>query len=204
MVRVGISVEGVTEERFIKKVISPYLANKDIDITPIIVGGGIDLAKTRNELKRIANSFDYVTTFYDFYGFKGKIEGETKSSLEQKITENAHDNVAQKLIPYVQMYEFEGLLFSCPAVIEQVLQENGVKRWAEKILMQFKDNPENINDSKKTAPSKRLQEKTAYRKTTHGPNIAHYIGVAGIREKCSGFDEWLNRIENLHASKPLD
>lgn len=71
MVRIGISVEGTTEERFIKQVLAPYLAAKLIFVVPISMGGDVKLDRVKNELKCMAASFDYVTTFYDFYGFKG-------------------------------------------------------------------------------------------------------------------------------------
>lgn len=201
MVRVGISVEGTTEERFVEMVLSPHLAQKQIYITPISMGGDVKLDRVKSELKKIANSFDYVTTFYDFYGFKGKLEDDTKASLEKKIFEHSHKSIQAKLIPYVQMYEFEGLLFSCPtAMHDQLNQQNSepsVEVWASNVLSQFGSDPEKINDSPQTAPSKRLEANTNYRKTTHGPNIAKQIGISKLREKCVGFDKWLNNLEQL-------
>ena len=197
MVRVGISVEGATEERFVKMVLAPYLATKQIYVTPISVGGAINLDRIRFELKRMASSFSYVTTFYDFYGFQGSVEGETKASLELKIKEHAHPSIQAKLIPYVQMYEFEGLLFTSPEAIAMHLSGDNLMSWAQAVLNRFNDNPEDINDSTETAPSKRLIQKTNYRKTTHGPNIAEEIGIKVLREKCGGFDEWLVRLEAL-------
>ena len=197
MVRVGISVEGSTEERFMKMVLAPYLADKNIYITPISMNGDVKIAKVEFELKSILYNFDYVSTFYDFYGFKGKSEVETKETLEQKIEDIMHHTVRQKLIPYVQMYEFEGLLFSSSAALASNLGDVSLVNWADNILVQFNGDPERINDSTVTAPSKRLQGNTKYRKTTHGPNIAKEIGIDGIRDKCAGFDDWLNRLENL-------
>ncbi len=197
MVRVGISVEGTTEERFIKAALAPYLQKKGVYIVPISLGGDVSIDKVKDELKKIANSFDYITTLYDFYGFKRKCENDNKDSLENKLKSAAHDNVKPKLIPYVQMYEFEGILFSCPEAMEQVLNKKGIQQWAEKILKEFKNNPEAINNSKETAPSKRLEKHTGYRKTTHGPNIAKEIGIEKIRTMCAGFDEWLNKLEAL-------
>lgn len=197
MVRVGISVEGATEERFVKMVLAPYLATKQIYVTPISVGGAINLDRIRSELKRMASSFSYVTTFYDFYGFQGSAEGETKTSLELKIKEHAHPSIQAKLIPYVQIYEFEGLLFTSPETIATHLSGDNLMSWAQAVLSQFNNNPEDINDSTETAPSKRLIQKTNYRKTTHGPNIADEIGIEVLREKCGGFDEWLVRLESL-------
>lgn len=200
MVRVGISVEGATEERFIKMVLAPYLATKNIYMTPISVNGAINLDRIRSELQRMANSFSYVTTFYDFYGFQANTKEETKESLELKIKEHAHPSIQSKLIPYVQMYEFEGLLFTSPEAIAAHLQGDDLMSWAQQVLHSFDDNPEAINDSTETAPSKRLIHNTNYRKTTHGPNIALDIGVEELRRKCPGFDVWLNRLESLNEN----
>jgi len=101
-----------------------------------------------------------------------------------------------KIIPYIHMYEFEGLLFSSPSTIATVLQQDEIRLWAEDILHQFHGNPELINNSSQTAPSKRLAV-TPYRKTTHGPNIAKEIGLDILRGKCKGFGDWLSRLEAL-------
>jgi hypothetical protein len=197
MVRVGLSIEGPTEERFVKAVLAPYLATKDIFITPISMGGDVNVDRVRSELKNISPSFDYVSTLYDFYGFKKKREGDNKESLEQHIFDVVHENIKPKLIPYIQMHEFEGLLFSCPEGMERGLNEAGVKEWCQSILDSFDRDPEKINNSPETAPSKRLEKETSYRKTTHGPNIAKEIGIEKIREMCTGFNEWLNKLEAL-------
>lgn len=197
MVRIGISVEGPTEERFIKKVLEPYLLRKNVFITPISLGGDVSISRASKELKKIANSFDYVTTLYDFYGFRSRLAGEDKTALEVRLLDSVPAGVQKKLIPYIQMYEFEGLLFSCPESMERALNECGVKNWGQSILDQFNGNPETINNSTETAPSKRLLKNTKYRKTIHGPNIAEEIGIPKIRQVCAGFHEWLCKIENL-------
>lgn len=207
MVRIGISVEGTTEERFVEMVLSPYLVQKQIYVTPISMGGDVKLDRVKSELKKMANSFDYVTTFYDFYGFKGKLQEDTKGSLEQKMFNHAHKSIQAKLVPYVQMYEFEGLLFTSPtamhASLNQLNSDADVESWASEILSQFGHDPEKINDSPQTAPSKRLENNTNYRKTTHGPNIAKQIGIAQLREKCEGFDQWLDSLEALENNQHL-
>ena len=195
MVRIGISVEGTTEERFVKVVIAPYFETKGIYVYPISISGNVNVDRIRNELKSISNSFDYVTTFYDYYGFRGKKIDETKESLEEEIKNTVHESVRKKLIPYVQMYEFEGLLFSSPESMARVLNKESVKNWAQRILLEFNNNPEKINDSNQTAPSKRLLGKTGYRKIVHGPDIAKDIGLMKIREMCFGFNTWLKLLE---------
>jgi len=196
MVRVGISVEGVTEERFIKLSLAPHLAQQAIFVTPVSMGGNVSIDRVKYEINKLIYNFDVVTTFYDFYGFKRKPKSETKDSLEAQILESAPKAVQGKIIPYIQMYEFEGLLFSSPSTIATVLQQDEIKPWAEAILHQFNGNPELINNSSQTAPSKRLAT-TPYRKTTHGPNIAKEIGLDVLRQKCKGFDSWLSLLEAL-------
>lgn len=197
MVRVGISVEGTTEERFIKTLLAPHLSQNEIYVTPVSVNGNVSIDRIKHELENLAYSFDYVTTFYDFYGFKHKADGETKTTLEAKIKDSVKESLRGKLIPYIQMYEYEGLLFSSPEAIAVVLQKESLTEWAANILIEFNNNPEKVNDSPETAPSKRLEQSTNYRKTTHGPNIAQEIGLAKIRNMCLGFDDWLTQLESL-------
>jgi len=200
MVRLAISVEGPTEERFVHKVMAPYLASRDIYANPMLLGrsgGDVSMSRIKKDLNHLAKSFDKVTTLYDFYGFRGKGDADNKESLEQKIVDSVAIPLRNRIIPYVQMYEFEGLLFSSPDAIESNILENGLSDWATAILNDFDGNPERINDSVNTAPSKRLLKKSSYIKTVHGPNIALDIGLEVLREKCSGFDAWLSQLEAL-------
>ena len=177
MVRIGISVEGLTEERFVKTVLCLYLADMQIYITAVSMDGVVNIDKVRNEVKKIAFSFDYVTTLYDFYGFSRKEEGVTKESLQRRLVDAMHETIRERFIPYVQMYEFEGLLFSSPEVIAIALNQEQLNEWAAEILNEFNHNPESINNSVETAPSKRLEYNPTYRKSTHGPDIAKEIGL---------------------------
>lgn len=196
MVRLGISVEGATEERFVISCLMPYFAQKQVFITPVSLNGNVSVDRISHELKNLLYSFDVVTTLYDFYGFKQLNKDETKESLEHRILTSVPQNLQERLIPYIQMYEFEGLLFSSPSIMADVLQEEKIEPWAQKILNQFNGIPELINNSPETAPSRRLAI-TPYRKTTHGPNIAKEIGIGNIRKKCDGFDDWIRVLEGL-------
>jgi hypothetical protein len=200
VVRLAISIEGQTEERFIQMVIVPYLQDQKIYAKPILLGrngGDVSLPRIKKDLNTLANSFDKVTTFYDFYGFRGKHETESKETLEQKIVDSVAVSLRDRIIPYVQMYEFEGILFSSPSAIENNIQQSGLENWANSLLKEFGGNPEKINDSPQTAPSKRLLSRANYIKTVHGPNIAKEIGLNSLREQCAGFSNWLNKLEAL-------
>lgn len=202
MVRLAISVEGQTEEHFIRNLMVPYLRDKEIYAEPLLLGrtgGDVSLPRIKKDLNNLARSFDKVTTFYDFYGFRGKDKTENKETLEQKIVNCVAVSLRERIIPYVQMYEFEGLLFSSPEAIENIINQPGLEDWASGVLQQFKGDPEKINDSRQTAPSKRLLGKTSYIKTIHGPDIAEEIGLDVLRKKCTGFDDWLSRLEASQA-----
>lgn len=202
MVRLAISAEGQTEEKFIITVITPYLLNLNIYSKPILLGGrggNVSFARIERDLNSLARSFDKVTTLYDFYGFEGKDQNESKESLELEIINRVASPLRNKIIPYIQMFEFEGLLFSSPEAIENNINQSGLATWAENILRQFQNDPEKINNSPHTAPSKRLSGQAQYLKTVHGPNICAEIGLDVLRQKCSGFDGWLTSLEALQA-----
>ena len=56
---------------------------------------------------------------------------------------------------------------------------------------------EDINDSRETAPSKRIERifEGTYSKTEHGPLIAESIGMDVIRAKCPAFNEWVGKLQ---------
>jgi len=210
MIRVAISVEGQTEDEFCKQILVPYFRNYDIELVSIIVttkrmkcgikhkGGCINLNRIKSELIKILPNFDYVTTFYDLYGFD--IEGTyTAEELENKIGEIFDNN--RKLIPYIQKYEFETLLFSEPSFYEDYFDDSSAKTEIENIITSC-GGVENINNSRETAPSKRIDKffdkyDEQYDKVFHGPSIADDIGLDIILDKCTRFKDWIETIQNL-------
>ncbi|MDM8522620.1 DUF4276 family protein [Desulfococcaceae bacterium HSG8] len=133
MLRIGISVEGATEREFVNQVIMPYLSEQGILTTPVPMNGNISLDRIRNELPRLLGSFDYVTTFYDLCGFKRR-QGKSAEELEQDILELLDPKRQQRLIPYIQQYEFEALVFSDPAIIADELHDTDKQSRAEAIV----------------------------------------------------------------------
>lgn len=81
MTRVAISVEGQTEDEFCKQTLASYFRAFDVELKSIIVatkrekcgakhkGGCINLDRIKHEIQKLLPHFDYVTTFYDLYGF---------------------------------------------------------------------------------------------------------------------------------------
>ena len=210
MIRVAISVEGDTEEEFVKEVLVKHLRTKGVEPTPILLGrgrgsfggGNVSVDRLVPEMVLLFRSFDVVTSLVDFYGFKKK-EQKTTNELQEELTLRISEKLGnrwqpQKVLPYVQKHEFEGLLFSDVDAFEIVIDVT--KESIEKlrsIRKQF-PTPEDINDDRATAPSKRIKKLIPrYIKKDHGPLIAAETGLDVIRAECPLFDEWVAHLESL-------
>ncbi|VVH62341.1 hypothetical protein BSPWISOX_880 [uncultured Gammaproteobacteria bacterium] len=194
MTRLLISVEGKSEWKFVEQVLQPHFANLEVYIKLHNMKGNISIDRVSGKLNRLIHNFDFVTTLYDFYGFKRLSDNETKKTLEDKIKNGIKQGQQHKIIPYVQMYEFEALLFSDSVKMASGLKTN--QGWIDEVVNDFSD-LETINNSKETAPSKRIENNATYIKTQHAPIILQEIGLPKIREKCRGFNAWLAQLENL-------
>ena len=210
--RLAISVEGQSEYEFCREVLQPHLHNYNVYAEAKIVltkrnisgpnekGGSISIDRITNEIRPLLYSFDYVTTLYDFYGFKGKKAGETADNICEKISDTFENS--PKLIPYLQVYEFDTLLFSSPDKVGRLFNSTQITARLSEIVNSC-GGVENINDNPITAPSKRLgiifkeELNERYHKTFHGPLSLLEIGLPSIREACPRFNGWLSRLEAL-------
>lgn len=122
-------------------------------------------------------------------------------ALSDALQADLGEGPLRRFIPYVQMYEYEGLLFSdTQALAKGVYQEALAARF--KIIRNKFDTPEEINDSPATAPSKRILKLfPEYDKPLHGSLVALEIGLETIRRECPLFDGWLKQIEALKHTK---
>ncbi|MBF8275736.1 MAG: hypothetical protein HW390_809 [Candidatus Brocadiaceae bacterium] len=102
----------------------------------------------------------------------------------------------RRFIPYVMIYEFEGLLFSdCKGFSRGIGRSDLADRF-QAIRDQF-NSPEEINDSPITAPSKRVENLVnGYQKPLLGTLAILEIGLDTIRSECPHFGEWLTRLEH--------
>ena len=103
--------------------------------------------------------------------------------------------VADRLIPYIQLHEFEALLFSEPSAFLEAFPANqSAVEQLRAIRAQF-HNPEEIDESPDNGPSKRiLYILSDYQKPVDGLLIAGRIGLDVIRRECRHFDDWITRI----------
>jgi len=217
MKRIIIICEGITEQEFCNKTLSPYFGKKDIQVQPPLIkksNGGIvkwnDLKKQiENHLKH--DSTCYVTTLIDYYGIYQKHyfpswteseaiidKNEQLNFLEQKMQDDIDDRFRNRFIPYMQLHEFEGLLFNDINIFhQQFLQREIIDEvFLQETFQRFPDNSEMINNNPETAPSKRLTRIiSGYNKVVYGNILAETIGLSNIRNKCPRFNAWINEIE---------
>jgi hypothetical protein len=108
-----------------------------------------------------------------------------------------------RFVPYIQLHEFEALLFSDPDKLRLAFpdHEPALARLAE-VVTQFAS-PEHIDDGATTSPSKRIiKEIPDYigRKTSAAVPVLQEIGLKRVRECCGHFDGWMTKLESLGAS----
>lgn len=214
-------VEGKTEEIFIKNLVNPYLARKNIFIhatqisKPGQKGGDVrfERAKRDFEIHLKQRSDTYITCFFDYYGIKSDWpgidevrEGATPKEIAETINEATKEKVVslfgdqradERFIPFIAVYEFEALLFSDAEILSSRMGISASH--IEDVLTEFGE-PEAINNSPQTAPSKRLDswsKGSKFRKTTTGITIAQAIGVEKMREQCPLFNNWLTAFETI-------
>ena len=205
MTRLAISVEGETEEEFVKESLAAHLQDRGVFAKPVLLGrarrrvqggGNVTITGLAHEMRHLRYSFDAVTSLVDFYGFRGK-RGMSPDDLIQfqAIREGIGGPDGGLVFPYVQVHEFEGLLFSDVDAFESVFP-GGPVAGLRSVRAQF-HTPEDINDDKNTAPSKRIERLIEeYRKALHGPMVAEAIGLERMRQECPRFAAWLRWLES--------
>lgn len=202
--RLCIICEGKTETEFVRDCLAPHLLSNSLSAEPILIGRQINVSRIAHHIRNTYRNFDFLTTFVDYYGF-GDLQGRDKAQLENDILAQSERSIGgfdrRRVIPYVQMHEFEALLFSNIEEFKWLLDGWNRKTREEllKIRAEF-DTPEDINNNPNTAPSKRLAKVfPGYGdiKAEYGPIIASEIGLPKIRQECPLFNDWLTRLENL-------
>lgn len=218
MIRVHILCEGKTEKEFVKKVLSDTFINKGIELIGHDLGGGFNYEGLRYQIRQLLNAEKtaYVTTLVDLYGANRRYPNynETRQlpayekvvQIETAIKEDVLSKSTvhnDKFIPYLQLHEFEALLFANPTLMEEWFSLDYKFRSGcfQEIRNRY-ETPEHINDSPITAPSKQIIDIIpAYEdlKVSQGVLMVSDIGLSKLREECKHFDAWLTQLEQLSA-----
>jgi hypothetical protein len=133
-IRLNITVEGRSEEKFVKNIISNHLGKYNIstDVRCVLTsrdkfkshrGGLISYVKAKRDIqtwmKEDNNSNVFFTTMFDLYALPDDFPGYTESRklvnpydkveyLENALKSDINNN---QFIPYLQLHEFETFLF---------------------------------------------------------------------------------------------
>jgi hypothetical protein len=218
MKRIIIICEGETEKEFCSKILAPALALKGIHVlAPLIkksMGGIVNWGALKKQielhLKQDKNAF--VTTLIDYYGLTSNYKfplwdsslsiadkNKRMDFLEKAMLDDVDPSLKNRFIPYIQLHEFEGLLFNDINVFYNQIPHNDLqgRKELEEIFKNY-SNPEMINNNKDTSPSYRLKRIIkGYNKIVYGNVLAEAIGLQNIRNKSPRFNKWLLNIENI-------
>ena len=106
-------------------------------------------------------------------------------------------SATRRLIPYIQLHEFEALLFADPQKLDtQFLDHPSAIQQLVDTAREF-DSPELVDDGPTTSPSKRITAaipEYGSRKASAGPIVAAKIGLPMLQSQCRHFREWIERL----------
>ncbi len=223
MKRIYVVTEGHSETNFVKRVLEPYFLNYEKLLIPTTVltkvdaqkgrmykGGIRSYAKARLTIKKnlssIRDSDTFVTTMFDFYALPTDTPGysESKSLADpyrkvdciEKAMLDCEGAADPLYFPYIQLHEFEALMFSNLDILADKYFEYDITPLKD--CLAERRNPELINDGPETAPSKRIMRCIPdYDKATVGVAVLEKIGVDALCGACRHFSEWIGKLKAL-------
>jgi hypothetical protein len=220
MTRLLMLVEGQSEELFVKRTLTPHLAQHCVFVeSPSVLwtkrkpsGGGFrggvsNWSQIRQNLLRLMRDGDaWVSTLLDFYGLPKDFPGLPEVSgagdprkkviaLQERFATEL--NKHRRFIPFLVLHELEAWLFSAPDIVEAHFGEAHLADRLQTIVQQA-GTPELINHGADTHPKARLCGLVGrYKERSDGPTLLEKIGITAVRAACPHFDGWLNRLEAL-------
>jgi len=214
MKTISVICEGHTENEFVDVLLRPFFKNLGIQIYAFKItesdGGLSKYSQYKNDLlKCIFDEGTVVTSLIDFYALPTDFPKYAESTsiankldrlefLESAIKDEIQISQGKQfpnLIPYIQLHEFEACIFSSIDGFNALYESNQANFPAlQEIITNF-PNPEDINDSPLTAPSKRLLTHIPrYNKVVDGNLLIDEIGLEAVRNKCPRFNKWIETL----------
>jgi Domain of unknown function (DUF4276) len=196
-----VLVEGQTEERFVGECLGPYLAAKGLG----------SYSQVRRELGFLLHDTgaSVITTLLDYYALPPEFPGMADRSARSPKDRFMHVEAAwaasvgdTRFVPHLALHEFEAWVYAAPACLEPWMFDDDVTIIAAiAAVASVHSTPEDIDEGRETAPSKRLRSAFAgYQKTLHGPLAVTAIGIDRIRAVCPHFARWLDHLEAIAAA----
>lgn len=214
--RLFIFVEGQTEEAFVKSVLAPHLM--PLQVLAIIVEtsrdrhgrkrrGGGSWGRWLRDIRRVTGEQDgRFSTMFDLYGLpsdfpeldscRGIADTNRRVDVLQKAMAGTVDD--WRFIPYIQRHEFEALVLAALDPLTGLLEGDDLAGLSALRGALGETPPEDVNDGRETAPSKRLEGSIpSYRKTLHGPLALESASLPLLRRRCPRFDAWVSTLEKI-------
>jgi hypothetical protein len=214
--RLHLEVEGQTEEKFVKDFLAEHLVSHGyVSVTARLMGhrrsrahrGGVrPWASAQRELaQRLAQDADLrVGLLVDYYGMPTDWPGRVSAkgtpqqrahAIADALRQTLPAGDRRRFFPCVLMHEFEAFIFADCAGAAAAWVKDELEPELRAIRAAFPD-PEHINDSPDTAPSKRLLRLIpSYEKVLAGAQAVDRIGLKTIRAECPAFNDWLLDVE---------
>jgi|SRR5690554_1215638 len=210
-----IICEGQSEEEFVNGILRPYFNSQQIyDVRSILMttskghkGGDVKYDRLKFNIDKLLNRETdiLVTTFIDFFRLKNDFpKFEDAQAIQNKIQRVqfleqalavAIDN--PRFIPYIQLHEFEGLLFASKDGFEFLPDLKPANLKSLLSAVNEKENPEELNDGELTAPSKRLEQLIPgfdKNKPFYGGLIAEVNTIGAVLDRCLRFKTWVETL----------
>ena len=223
MPEVIVLCEGQTEKEFCRSVVAPALLPRDVALSATLVGspqrkrGGIrEWAVYRKEILRLgAQRMDWhVAVLVDYYAMPASWPGRDTAGakapderglhVEAAIRLDLSNELGARIVPCVQLHEFESLLFVDPDVTARRLASLATDLRSEQLtaalsaVVTASGGVERIDDSPETAPSKRLKAiASRYDKVGWGIPAVEAAGLPVLRAGCPWLDRWVSALEQL-------
>lgn len=216
--RLGFLVEGQSEETFVNNALVPHLCQRGVHArtaqkittsrhrTKVYKGGIVRYDRFISELVRLLKQDSGVvfTTMIDYYAlprdFFPEDQGMDPSIVETKIRHDIAAHIGSypdRIIPYVQLHEFETLLLTDPEELGLYFDDQSAAAALSSEILPF-GAVEKVNNTPQGAPSKRIIKHFppyAWSKATAGPIIADRIGLSRLLESCPRFSDWVQKLE---------
>lgn len=204
--RLYIVVEGQTEEEFVKSLLAPFFQDMGIYAYPLIIhtskghkGGFVNYEHLKHDIVRLLKSQGQdviVSMLVDFFRCPEVPEKDIWSIIPNHVERVVEMEMAIKkdindwrFVPYIQLHEFEALLFSSDEGFKKYFSDKEILELQG--IIESYENPEDINSSPEGAPSKRLLRIVPdYDKVVYGNIIALEIGLKLIVDRCPRFKAW--------------
>jgi hypothetical protein len=226
VIRLLVLVEGPSEQSFVNNILSTHLAPFGVSASATSVetsrerrrpdrthrGGVVTYQHVKRHLHRLMSGDPHddvrFTTMFDLYALPDDFPGYPQASEMSspvgralRLEADMADDIAdQRLVPYIQVHEFEALLLTDPSKFAVRYPDRSGDVLALATEIATAGEPEEIDDGPASAPSKRIARflpRYADEKPEASSVIAAAIGIPAMRARCPHFNAWLTQLEAL-------